>query len=167
MEKAVSAMKVESIYHPRVVTVQADERLATAAARMQDSQVRSLVVVDGNRFVGIVTEHDLARAVADGVEAGLSTVGEYMTERPATVTLDTDVREAVRTMLELECRHLPVVHAGGVVGMVSLHDLASSVLRAASADPDAAGVVAASMPVLVRDGRAGARPVSGRTASRH
>jgi len=124
-------MKVESIYHPRVVTVRADERLAAAAARMQDSQVRSLIVTDGSGFAGILTEHDLARAVADGVEAGLVTVDEYMTEQPATITLDTDVHEAVLTMLELDCRHLPVVHAGGVVGMVSLRDLVSSVLRAA------------------------------------
>jgi len=127
----VKAMKVESIYHPRVVTVRADERLAAAAARMQDSQVRSLIVTDGSGFAGILTEHDLARAVADGVEAGLVTVDEYMTEQPATITLDTDVHEAVLTMLELDCRHLPVVHAGGVVGMVSLRDLVSSVLRAA------------------------------------
>ncbi len=127
----MKAMKVESIYHPRVVTVRADERLAAAAARMQDSQVRSLIVTDGSGFAGILTEHDLARAVADGVEAGLVTVDEYMTEQPATITLDTDVHEAVLTMLELDCRHLPVVHAGGVVGMVSLRDLVSSVLRAA------------------------------------
>jgi CBS domain-containing protein len=127
----VSAVKVESIYHPRVVTVEADERLAAAAARMQDSQVRSLVVVDGGRFAGILTEHDLARAVADGAEAELATVGEYMTEQPATIPLDAEVREAALLMLELDCRHLPVVHAGGVVGMVSLLDLVSSALRAA------------------------------------
>ncbi len=123
-------MKVESIYHPRVVTVQADERLATAAARMEDHQVRSLVVLDWHGLVGILTEHDLARAVADGAEAELVTVREYMTEQPATVTLDTDVHEATRLMLELDCRHLPVVHGGGVVGMVSLRDLVGSVLQA-------------------------------------
>ncbi|HZC99119.1 MAG TPA: CBS domain-containing protein [Actinomycetes bacterium] len=125
-------MKVESIYHPRVVTAQADERLPAAAARMQDRQVRSLVVIAGRRFVGILTEHDVARAVADETDAGLVTVGDYMTGQPATVSLDSDVREVVRTMLELDCRHLPVVHAGVVVGMVSLHDLVDSLLRAAT-----------------------------------
>ena len=124
-------MKVQAIYHPRVVTVRVDERLAAAAARMQDSQVRSLVVLDGGRFSGILTEHDLARAVADGAEAELATVGEYMTAQPATIRLDAEVGEAALLMLELDCRHLPVVHAGGVVGMVSLLDLVSSALRAA------------------------------------
>jgi CBS domain-containing protein len=127
-------MKVEAIYHPRVVTVQADQRLAAAAARMQDSQVRSLIVTDGRQFAGILTEHDVARAVAEGAEVGLVTVGEYMTGQPATVMLDTDVEVAVQAMLELECRHLPVVHAGGVVGMVSLRDLVAGLPRAASAE---------------------------------
>jgi signal-transduction protein with cAMP-binding, CBS, and nucleotidyltransferase domain len=87
--------------------------------------------LDGGRFSGILTEHDLARAVADGAEAELATVGEYMTAQPATIRLDAEVGEAALLMLELDCRHLPVVHAGGVVGMVSLLDLVSSALRAA------------------------------------
>ena len=127
-------MKVQAIYHPRVVTVRVDERLAAAAARMQDSQVRSLIVVDGRRFAGILTEHDLARAVADDADAELVTVSEYMTDQPATIPLEADVREAAMTMLELDCRHLPVVHAGGVVGMVSLRDLVGRVLEVAAVD---------------------------------
>jgi CBS domain-containing protein len=124
-------MKVEAIYHPRVMTVQADDPLEVAAERMQDSQVRSLVVVERGRLRGILTEHDIARAVADGVDPGATSVWEYMTQDPATVTLDTDVRDAFRAMLEFDFRHLPVVQAGAVVGMVSLRDLVDTVLRAA------------------------------------
>ncbi len=124
-------MKVRSIYHPRIVTVQADERLDAAAARMQDSQVRSLVVMDGDRLGGILTEHDLTRAVAEGAAADVATAAEYMTEEPMTVSLDTDVREATQMMLEFDFRHLPVIDAGAVVGMVSLRDLVSSVVQAA------------------------------------
>jgi CBS domain-containing protein len=124
-------MKVRSIYHPRVVTVQTGERLDAAAARMQDSQVRSLVVLAGRQFAGIATEHDLSRAVAECADPRAATVSEYMTGQPATVTLDTDVHDAVLAMLDLDCRHLPVVDAGKVVGMVSLRDLVDSVLRAA------------------------------------
>ncbi len=124
-------MKVRSVYHPRVVTVQADERLDVAAARMQDSQVRSLVVMDGDRLGGILTEHDLTRAVAEGADVDVATAVEYMTDDPVTVSLDTDVHEAARMMLEFDFRHLPVTEAGAVVGMVSLRDLVSSVLQAA------------------------------------
>jgi CBS domain-containing protein len=54
-----------------------------------------------------------------------------MTPDPATVSLDTDVRDAVAAMLEFDFRHLPVVQAGAVVGMVSLRDLVDTVLGAA------------------------------------
>jgi CBS domain-containing protein len=124
-------MKVDGIYHPRVMAVHPEERLDVAATRMQDSQVRSLVVIDGNQIRGILTEHDLARAVAEGADAAIATVAEYMTRDPMTVTLDTDVREAAAAMAEFDFRHLPVVQAGAVVGMVSLRDLANSILRAA------------------------------------
>jgi CBS domain-containing protein len=124
-------MKVEAIYHPRVMTVQPDDRLEVAAERMRDSQVRSLVVLECKQLRGILTEHDIARAVADGVDTGVVSVWEYMTQDPAVVTLDTDVREAVQAMLEFDFRHLPVVQAGAVVGMVSLRDLVDTVLRAA------------------------------------
>jgi CBS domain-containing protein len=124
-------MKVEAIYHPRVMSVRPDERLEVATARMQDSQVRSLVVLAGNQLRGILTEHDIARAVADGVDVGVASVWEYMTQDPLTVSLDTDVREVVAAMLEFDFRHLPVVQAGAVVGMVSLRDLLRTVLAAA------------------------------------
>jgi CBS domain-containing protein len=122
-------MKVEAIYHPRVMAVRPDEPLEVAAERMQDSQVRSLVVLAGNRLRGILTEHDIARAAADGVDARLATVAEYMTQDPMSVSPDTDVREAVAAMLELDFRHLPVVRAGAVVGMVSLRDLVDMIVR--------------------------------------
>jgi CBS domain-containing protein len=123
-------MKVEAIYHPRVMAVSPDERLDVAAARMRDSQVRSLVVLAGNQLRGILTEHDIARAVAHGVDVEGVSVWEYMTPDPATVSLDTDVRDAVAAMLEFDFRHLPVVQAGAVVGMVSLRDLVDTVLGA-------------------------------------
>ena len=124
-------MKVEAIYHPGVMAVRPEERLEAAAARMQDSQVRSLVVLAGNQVRGILTEHDIARAVADGVDVAVAAVWEYMTQDPLTVSLDTEVRDAVAAMLEFDFRHLPVVQAGAVVGMVSLRDLVNTVLAAA------------------------------------
>ena len=124
-------MNVEGIYHPRVMAVQPDDRLDVAAVRMQDSQVRSLVVLARNRIEGILTEHDLARAVAEDADPAVATVADYMTRDPLTVTLDTDAREAAAAMLEFDFRHIPVVQAGAVVGMVSLRDLITSMLRAA------------------------------------
>jgi len=125
-------MKVRSIYHPRIVTVQADERLDAAAARMQDSQVRSLVVMDGDRLGGILTEHDLTRAVAEGAAADVATAAEYMEHRVESVMTagvvtarpSSPFRELVRLLEQHRIGALPVVDdAGRVVGIVSEADL--------------------------------------------
>ncbi|HYY81486.1 MAG TPA: CBS domain-containing protein [Actinomycetes bacterium] len=124
-------MKVKDVYRPWVVAADADERLTTAAARMQDEQVGSLVVTTGGRFAGIVTERDLLRMVAEGADPEVATVADYMTTEPAPVGLDADLHQVAATMFELGCRHLPVVAAGQVVGMVSIRDLIGSVIRMA------------------------------------
>ncbi len=129
-------MKVRAIYRPRIVTATGDQRLQDAAVRMQDNEVSSLLVMTeagaGARPVGIVTERDLARAIAWGADPTVETVEEYMTTQPVLVELDADVHDVALAMLELECRHLPVVDtAGRVVGMVSIRDLLGSVLRVA------------------------------------
>jgi CBS domain-containing protein len=124
-------MQVRSIYRPGVVVTARDELLTDAAARMHDYQVGSLAVLAGRELVGIFTERDLARAIAWGADPKATTVAEYMTTRPLSVRLDTDVHEVVLAMLELECRHLPVVEAGAVVGMVSIRDLLGTTLRVA------------------------------------
>jgi CBS domain-containing protein len=58
-------------------------------------------------------------------------VADYMSEWPVAVSPEMDVREAVSAMLELECRHLPVVADGMVVGMVSIRDLLGTAIRVA------------------------------------
>jgi CBS domain-containing protein len=124
-------MQVRSIYRPRVVAAAGDELLADAAARMREKRVGSLAVLAGRDLIGIFTERDLARAIAWGADPKVTMVAEYMTTQPVSVGLDTDVHEVVLAMLELECRHLPVVEAGAVVGMVSIRDLLGSALRVA------------------------------------
>jgi len=127
----VSAVKVKSIYRSRVVVADGDEPLADAATRMRENQVGSLVVMDGERLAGILTERDLTRAIAEGADTEAVAVADYMTEWPTVVSPDMDVRQAVLAMLELECRHLPVVEHDQVVGMVSIRDLLGSAIRVA------------------------------------
>ena len=127
---------MRAIYRPRIVTATGDERLQTAAARMQDNEVSALLVLAGTgadaKPVGILTERDLAHAIAWGADPATETVAEYMTTQPVLVELDADVRDVALAMLELECRHLPVVDAAGrVVGMVSIRDLLGTVVRVA------------------------------------
>lgn len=124
-------MKVRAIYRPWVVTADGDERLADVATRMQDNQVGSLVVTVGGRLAGIVTERDLTRAIAEGVDPEVATAADFMTQAPASIDADADVRDVVLTLLELGCRHLPVTDGGTLVGMVSVRDLLGTVARLA------------------------------------
>jgi CBS domain-containing protein len=116
-----------------VVRVEGDECLADAAERMQNEQVGSVVVTVGGRFVGILTERDLIRAIADGTDPRDVTAADYMTAAPAAVHLDTDIHEVASTMFEFECRHLPVLSEDDsqVIGMVSIRDLLGTAIRLA------------------------------------
>jgi CBS domain-containing protein len=115
--------RVEDIYRPRVVTAAIGDTLEDAARRMRDEGVSALVVLDGERVAGIVTERDVTGAAAEHVDAAAVVLADHLTADPVTVELDTDAREAAELMRELEIRHLPVVDAGEVVGMVSARDL--------------------------------------------
>ena len=126
-------MNVRSIFRPWVVRVDGDDRLADAAERMQNEQVGSVVVTVGGRFVGILTERDLTRAIADGADPRVATAADYMTAAPAAVHLDADLHEVASTMFEFECRHLPVLSEDDsqVIGMVSIRDLLGTAIRLA------------------------------------
>jgi CBS domain-containing protein len=114
---------VDDLYRPGAITATADDSLEQIAARLRDKDISALVVLDGHRLVGIITERDIVRAVADRRDLADVTAGDYMTWEPATVALDTPLAEVARTMLAYGIRHLPVVEAGDVLGMVSARDL--------------------------------------------
>jgi predicted transcriptional regulator len=65
-------MNVRSIFRPWVVRAEGDDCLADTAERMRNEQVGSVVVAIGGRFVGILTERDLTRAIAHGADPGSS-----------------------------------------------------------------------------------------------
>jgi CBS domain-containing protein len=114
---------VDDIYRPGAIIAAADDNLEQTAARLEDKDISALVIMDGYRLAGIITERDIVRAVADRRDLADATAGEYMTSTPATVELDTPLADVARTMLAYGIRHLPVVVAGEVIGMVSARDL--------------------------------------------
>jgi CBS domain-containing protein len=114
---------VDDLYRPGAITAAADDSLEQIADRLQDKDVSALVILDAYRLAGIITERDIVRAVADRRDLAETTVGEYMTWEPATVTLETPLSDVAHRMLAYGVRHLPVVVAGEVLGMVSARDL--------------------------------------------
>ncbi|MFN2388229.1 MAG: cyclic nucleotide-binding/CBS domain-containing protein [Actinomycetota bacterium] len=107
-----------------VVTMPASETLDHAAQVMVERGVGSAVVMKGRNIEGIITERDVLRAVAHGLVPWSTNVSDCMTADPATVSPTTGAGAALRMMLDNNYRHLPVVENGGLVGIVSLRDLA-------------------------------------------
>jgi CBS domain-containing protein len=121
-------MNVDALYSSLTVYAVADESLSLAASRMRFNDVGSAVILDDGRLAGIITERDLARAVADGADPRKVTVGDYMTPDPAVVPPTTDIREAARIMTDGGFRHLPVVTDGVFLGLVSMRDIGGEIL---------------------------------------
>jgi CBS domain-containing protein len=68
------------------------------------------------RMVGNVSERDLLRAMADGVDPRATPVSAHMTSHPFTISPDAEATEAAQRMVQWWVRHLPVVHEGHVIG---------------------------------------------------
>jgi CBS domain-containing protein len=127
-------VRISSIMTEAAVTDRPDDDLAAAARKMWDQQTGSLLVLDGEELLGIITERDVLRAVATGT--ALSTpVSEVMSKDLITVEPGTSLREAARIMTEKWIRHLPVLESGRLVGVVSQRDLAG-VLAGALNEPE-------------------------------
>lgn len=95
-----------------------------AAKVMGANKVSGVLVVEGERLVGIFTERDLtARVVASGRDPDATKLSEVMTPRPDVLAPDESALNALEMMRMRHYRHLPVVDKGKVVGMVSIRDL--------------------------------------------
>ena len=107
-----------------IVTIAPDATLGEAAREMQRRSVGSALVMDAEEhFLGIVTERDLLRAVAASRHPDQCRVEEWMTADAITIGPATTRDEAAAIMQERGFRHLPVVEAGRVIGVVSIRDL--------------------------------------------
>lgn len=129
-------MRVSEVMTNAAVVDQPQDTLAEAARKMWRQQTGSLLVLDGEDLVGIVTERDILKAVAGGTSLDHTTIAEVMTKDVITVGPGTSLREAAKVMADRWIRHLPVLDAGKLVGVVSQRDL-SGVLAGALNEPDA------------------------------
>jgi CBS domain-containing protein len=119
------ATSVADLMVKDVLTVEPSDTIGEAAEKMHAANVGAVVVVeDMVRIVGIVTERDLVRAVAQRVRAAEARVRQWMTVDPVTIGPDTTIEEAARIMFDHNFRHLPVVEDGRALGIVSLRVLA-------------------------------------------
>lgn len=118
---------VAEVMSTDVQVVRPQETLRSAARLMQELDVGSLPVCDGDKLLGMLTDRDITvRGVAEGLKPDEGCVGDVMTDDVLYCTQEQSADEALRLMGEQQVRRLPVVDADKrLVGVVSLGDLAT------------------------------------------
>jgi CBS domain-containing protein len=111
-----------------LLTVPPDLSLQEVAKRMAAREYGAALVMDGGQLVGIVTERDVLRAVARGIQEE-TRVGDCMTSDPETMDADESTQHAAVLMLHGGFRHLPITEGDEVIGMLSIRDLMRVVIE--------------------------------------
>ena len=113
----------------RVWSVRPDDNVYDAIKMMADKDVGSLVVLDGSKIVGIVTERDYARNVfLKGRASPRTRVDDIMERNVVCVGPDQSIEECMALMTTKRVRHLPVTENGALLGIVSIGDLVESII---------------------------------------
>lgn len=112
-----------------VYSVSPQTTVFDAIAKMAEKGVGALLVMEGDRLAGIISERDYTRKVIlKGRSSREALVEEIMTRDVVTASPDITVAEGMRLMTEHRIRHLPLVSGGKVVGVVSIGDLVKAII---------------------------------------
>ena len=111
-----------------LLTVDPSAPVTEVAKRMVAKDVGAVLVFEEGAICGILTERDVLRAVADGID-DTTLVRDRMTANPETLDADDTMEHAAVLMIHGGFRHLPVVEQGEVVGVLSIRDLMRVVLE--------------------------------------
>lgn len=113
-------MRVRDIMHTKVETISLRESAAAAFERMRRARIRHLVVQDGKRIVGVLSDRDVAGA---GSSRQVETVEDVMTSPALSCSPDLTLRKAANLLRGRTMGCLPVVEEGKIVGIVTTTDL--------------------------------------------
>ena len=125
---------VVDVMRPALTTVEAGGHLAAAAYLMRHAGESALVVIDNEqtmRPIGLITDADIAQAVADGKDVNAVRVHDLMTTDPTVIAATTSIDEAAEAMVTGHFRHLPVVSEVGLIGIVDIGDVCRALLDSA------------------------------------
>lgn len=107
-----------------VVTIAPQADVAEAIRVLVEHNIGALVVLSDGQIRGIITERDLLRAASEDLEhLRDARVADLMTRSVITGTSDADIRAVMHVMSERRIRHLPIVDAGRLAGMISIGDV--------------------------------------------
>jgi CBS domain-containing protein len=112
-----------------VLAVQASQTVYEAIEVMAARNVGSLVVYDGEKFVGVLTERDYTqKVILKGKHSHDTKVAEIMDDHPHTVTMNDGIEKCMQEMTDNHIRYLPVVEAEKVIGVVAMSDLVKHII---------------------------------------
>lgn len=114
---------------PTVHSIHPDATVFDAIAKMAENDIGSLVVMDGDKLVGIITERHYARnVVLKGKTSPTTPVRDIMDRHVTYVRPEQTVEQCMALMSDKRVRHLPVLEGNNVVGIVSIGDLVKSII---------------------------------------
>ena len=123
--KSALAQKSGALIH-----VRSDDMVFKALTQMRDNRVRSVLVIDDEVLVGIVSQGDCAiKVLLPGLDAKTTVISQVMTRNPITVKLSDQIESCMALMSAKGFRHLPVLEAGKVVGVISIGDVVKDTIR--------------------------------------
>jgi len=112
-----------------VWAVKPDDTVFDTLKLMAEKEIGALLVMEGDKLVGIVTERDYARKVIlEGKSSQTSSVAEVMTKKVLCVTPTQTIDECMALMTDKRARHLPVLDHKHVVGVISIGDLVKATI---------------------------------------
>jgi CBS domain-containing protein len=112
-----------------VWSIRPDESVFDAMKLMAEKEIGALMVIEGEKIVGIISERDYARKVILLGRASKTTrVREIMTGHVLYAEPEQNIEECMAVMTDKRIRHLPVVEGGRMVGVISIGDLVKSII---------------------------------------
>ena len=114
---------------PDVYSIDPDATVLDALKRLEEKNVGALLVMKGDRLVGIFSERDYARRmILHGRSSKETAVREVMTSQVFTISPEANAGECMVHMTDRHVRHLPVLENGRVVGVISIGDVVRAVI---------------------------------------
>ena len=119
------AKTLQDVMSTSPVTVPATATVVEAAKRMRDGDIGDVIVMDGGRVFGILTDRDIVvRAMAEDRDPATTTIRDICSSDLVTLSPQDDVKRAIDLMKQKAIRRIPVCQDGNPVGIVSIGDLA-------------------------------------------
>jgi CBS domain-containing protein len=129
-------MQVSEIMSTDLVTVGPEYNVADVASLMRSKRIGSVIVLEDDRVLGILTERDILGVVGGGEDPKNVAAHEALTDDLVTIGPDAPVEEAAQEMVRAGVRHLPVISEQDLIGIVSMRDLVRWSVRGVAESSD-------------------------------